>query len=77
MSFSGGGLGDVCPWDLRVALAEISGYLPPGFADDLNEMNQREAKIFVFQAVARISSSIVVSPSSAFSSPSWNIVRMP
>jgi hypothetical protein len=38
---------DVGPRDFRVVVREVSGYLAPGFTDDLDEMNQREAEIFV------------------------------
>ena len=38
---------DVCPGDLRMLLGEFQGNLARRFSDDLDEMNQREAKILV------------------------------
>ena len=38
---------DVRPSNLRMSVGELSGHLPRGFANDLDEMNQCQAKILV------------------------------
>jgi hypothetical protein len=38
---------DVCPSDLRVAITELPGDLMCSLTNDLNEMNQSEAKVLV------------------------------
>lgn len=38
---------DVRPLNLGMPVGELPGHLPRGFANDLDKMNQRKAKILV------------------------------
>ena len=38
---------DVRPWNFGMSVGELPRRLPRGFANDLNEMNQREATVLV------------------------------